>query len=88
MTLRFWCRNRCIAIVASAEATEKGEWAAVPASSLFSVSFPQSTRHLHLIAALLADPLVTSESSTPHTEPAMDGRSLLPTTTTPTVFFL
>jgi hypothetical protein len=80
LALRFGCCNLRIATVA--EATEKREWAAVPASSLrfLSLVCTQSTRHLHLVAALLANPLVASESSTPHTEPAMDGRCLVATT--------
>jgi hypothetical protein len=69
-------RNLCIATVA--ETTEKREWA--NPARFFGVSFAQSTRHFHLIAALLANPLIASKSSTPHTEPAVDGRSLRATT--------
>jgi len=70
----------CIATVAEATKAEEREWAA----SLLAVVFTQSTRQLHLVAAFLANLLVASESSTPHTEPAVDGRCLR--ATTPAVF--
>jgi hypothetical protein len=77
------CRNLCIATVAEATKAEEREWPAVPAPSLrlLAVVFTQSTRQLHLVATFLANLLVASESSTPHTEPAMDGRCLRATTT-------
>jgi hypothetical protein len=59
-----------------AETTEE----AAESARFFGISFAQSTRNFHLIAALLANPLVASKSSTPHTEPAVDGRSLRATT--------
>lgn len=79
VTLRCRSGYRNLRIATVAEATEKREWASVSAR-FFGISFAQSTRHFHLIAALLANPLVASESSTPHTEPAVDGRSLRATT--------
>jgi len=74
------CRSgyRNLRIATVAETTEKREWA--DPARFFGVSFAQSTRHFHLIATLLANPLVASKSSTPHTEPAVDGRSLRATT--------
>ena len=88
MALWLRCRNLCIGIATVAEATkaEEREWAAARHLRLFAVVFTQSTRQLHLVAAFLANLLVASESSTPHTEPAMDGRCLR--ATTPAVFLL
>jgi len=88
VTLRLECRTLYITTVAEATKAEERKWAAVPAHSLrlLAVMITYSTRQLHLVAAFLANLLVASEGSTPHTEPAMDGRCLR--ATTPAVFFL
>jgi len=80
MALRVRC---CMATVAEATKAQEREWAA-SSLRLLAVVFTISTRQLHLVAAFLANLLVASESSTPHTEPAMDGRCLR--ATTPAVF--
>lgn len=81
LTLRLMCRNLCIATVAEITQAEERQWTA-PARSLrlFAVVFSYGTRQLHLVASFLANLLVAGESSTPHTEPAMDGRCLRATT--------
>ena len=76
VTLRCRPGYRTLRIATVAETTEKR----ADSARFFGISFAQSARHFHLIAALLADPLVSSKSSTPHTEPAVDGRSLRATT--------
>jgi len=67
--------------VATAAPAEKRERPAVPSSSLRLLApiRPESTRLLHLTAALLSDMFVARESATPHTEPAVDGRCLVAT---------
>jgi hypothetical protein len=82
MALRLRYCNPCIATVAEATKAEEREWATVPARSLrlFAVVFTQNTRQLHLVATFLANLFVASKSSTPHTEPTMDGRCLRATT--------
>jgi hypothetical protein len=84
-----WFR-RCIATLAEAAKVEQREGSTVPASGLrlllLLFIFTQSARHLHLVAALLPNPFIAGESSTPHTEPAMDGRCL--SAMTPSVFLL
>jgi len=72
--------GRCIATLAEAAKVEQREGSTVPAGGLrlllLLFIFAQSARHLHLVAALLPNPFIACESSTPHTEPAMDGRCL------------
>jgi len=78
VTLRGRCGCLPGTTIALAAPAEKREWATVTASGLRFLP-PYGTCHLHLVAALLSNPFVTSESSTPHTEPAVDGRCLVTT---------
>lgn len=82
------CSSAALAAVAEAAQAEERERAAAPARSFvrtLTVVRTGSARLLHLATATLADPFVPDKSSSPHAEPAMDGRCLA--TTPPAVFF-
>jgi hypothetical protein len=86
VTLRARCG--CLSVGTIAAPAKKSKWAAVSAWGLrfLAVTPTYGPCHLHLVAALLSNPFVTSESSTPHTEPAVDGGCL--GTPAPAVFIL
>jgi len=73
--------RRCCSLASAAAQAEERERAVSPARSclLTLTACTESARRLHLATATLADPFVSSESSSPHAEPAMDGRCLAAT---------
>jgi uncharacterized membrane protein YoaK (UPF0700 family) len=82
-------RRYCVATASEVAKAEKREWSVTAARSLSfcapAIIGAVGTRFLHLAAALLADMFIAHKSSTPHTEPAMDGRRFGATTA---IFFL
>jgi len=85
-------RPRCsirFALATEAAQAEERERAVAPAGSFMgtlTIVRTDCARLLHLATATLADPFVSDESSSPHAEPAMDGRCLA--TTPPAVVLL
>jgi len=81
--------SACIALaIAKAAQAEERERTAATARSFMrtlAVVRADSARLLHLATATLAFPFVSDEGSSPHAEPAMDGRCLA---TTPAAVFL
>ena len=71
--------RRCSVRFASAAAEERERAAAPIFLRTLTVVCTNSASLLHFATATLADPFVSNESSSPHAEPAMDGRCLAAT---------